>query len=51
MPALINTLIITLLSLVIAVPFGIFAAIYLVEYAKKGMTKDSPPLYNDWTNF
>lgn len=36
MPALINTLIITLLSLVIAVPFGIFAAIYLVEYAKKG---------------
>ena len=35
MPALI-TLIITLLSLVIAVPFGIFAAIYLVEYAKKG---------------
>ena len=36
MPALINTLIITLLSLVIAVPFGIFAAIYLVEYATKG---------------
>ena len=36
MPALINTLIITLLSLLIAVPFGIFAAIYLVEYAKKG---------------
>ncbi len=35
MPALINTLIITLLSLVIAVPFGIFAAIYLVEYAKR----------------
>ena len=36
MPALINTLTITLLSLLIAVPFGIFAAIYLVEYAKKG---------------
>ena len=36
MPALINTLIITLVSLVIAGPFGIFAAIYLVEYAKKG---------------
>lgn len=36
MPALINTLIITLLSLVISVPFGVFAAIYLVEYAKKG---------------
>lgn len=36
MPALINTLVITLLSLVIAIPFGVFAAIYLVEYAKKG---------------
>lgn len=36
MPALINTLIITIFTLVIAVPFGVFAAIYLVEYAKKG---------------
>ena len=36
MPALINTLVITALSLVIAVPIGIFAAIFLVEYAKKG---------------
>ncbi|MCC8045837.1 MAG: phosphate ABC transporter permease PstA [Clostridiales bacterium] len=36
MPALINTLIITLLALVVAVPLGIFAAIFLVEYAKKG---------------
>lgn len=36
MPAIINTLIMTALSLVIAVPFGIFAAIYLVEYAKRG---------------
>ena len=36
MPALINTVIMTLLSLVIAVPFGIFSAIFLVEYAKKG---------------
>ena len=36
MPALINTLIITALSLLIAVPLGIFSAIYLVEYAKKG---------------
>ncbi len=34
MPAIINTLIMTGLSLVIAVPLGIFAAIYLVEYAK-----------------
>lgn len=36
MPALINTVIMTALSLLIAVPFGIFSAIYLVEYAKKG---------------
>lgn len=35
-PALINTLSLTLLALVISVPFGIFAAIYLVEYAKRG---------------
>lgn len=33
MPALINTIIMTLLSLVIAVPIGIFSAIFLVEYA------------------
>ena len=36
MPALINTVIMTFLSLLIAVPFGIFSAIFLVEYAKKG---------------
>ena len=36
MPAIINTLIMTGISLLIAVPFGIFSAIYLVEYAKKG---------------
>lgn len=36
MPAIINTITMTLLSLVIAVPLGIGAAIYLVEYAKKG---------------
>lgn len=36
MPALVNTIIMTLLSLLIAVPFGIFSAIYLVEYAKRG---------------
>ena len=35
-PAIINTLIMTVLSLVLAVPLGIFAAIYLVEYAKRG---------------
>lgn len=36
MPALINTLTMTFLSLLAAVPLGIFAAIFLVEYAKKG---------------
>ena len=36
MPALINTVIMTFLSLFIAVPFGIFSAIFLVEYAKRG---------------
>ncbi|MGC4020086.1 MAG: phosphate ABC transporter permease PstA [Muricomes sp.] len=36
MPALANTVTMTLLSLVIAVPLGIFAAIFLVEYAKRG---------------
>lgn len=36
MPALINTIIITFLALLIAVPIGIFSAIYLVEYAKRG---------------
>ena len=36
MPAIINTLTMTLLSLLIAVPLGIFSAIYLVEYAKRG---------------
>ncbi len=35
-PALINTVIMTLLSLLIAVPLGVFSAIYLVEYAKRG---------------
>lgn len=35
-PALINTVFMTLLSLLIAVPIGIFSAIFLVEYAKRG---------------
>lgn len=35
-PALVNTVSITFLSLLVAVPLGIFAAIYLVEYAKRG---------------
>ena len=36
MPAIINTVIVTGLSLLIAVPLGVFSAIYLVEYAKRG---------------
>ena len=36
MPALINTIIMTFLSLLIAAPLGIFSAIYLVEYARRG---------------
>ncbi|MCE5188274.1 MAG: phosphate ABC transporter permease PstA [Eubacteriales bacterium] len=36
LPALLNTVLMTLLSLVIAVPLGVFAAIYLVEYARRG---------------
>lgn len=35
-PAIVNTVIITVISLLLAVPVGIFAAIYLVEYAKRG---------------
>lgn len=36
MPAIINTVIMTLLSLAIAVPIGVFSAVYLTEYAKRG---------------
>ncbi len=36
MPAIINTLIYTAAALVMAVPAGIFAAIYLAEYARRG---------------
>ena len=36
-PAIINTLIMVVLSLLLSVPFGIGAAIYLVEYAKRGI--------------
>jgi phosphate transport system permease protein len=35
-PALLNTIIITLLSLMIAAPLGIFSAVYLSEYACRG---------------
>lgn len=36
LPSIINTLIMTVIALAISVPFGIFTAIYLVEYAKRG---------------
>lgn len=36
LPALLNTVLMTLLSLLIAVPLGVCAAIYLVEYAGRG---------------
>ncbi len=36
LPSIINTLLLTALALVIATPLGIFSAIYMVEYAKKG---------------
>ncbi len=35
-PALVNTVTMTLVSLLIAVPLGVFSAVYLVEYAKRG---------------
>lgn len=35
-PALINTITMTLCTLLIAVPLGIFSAVYLTEYAKRG---------------
>ena len=38
LPAIINTVFMTALSLLIAVPCGIGAAIYLAEYAKRGNT-------------
>ena len=36
LPALINTVIMAVLSLALAVPLGIFAAVYLAEYARRG---------------
>lgn len=35
-PSIINTIIVVILTLLIAGPIGIFSAIYLVEYAKRG---------------
>jgi phosphate transport system permease protein len=35
MPAIINTITVTLIALAISVPLGVFSAIYLAEYAKR----------------
>lgn len=36
LPAIINTVLMTALTLLMAVPIGVFSAIYLVEYARRG---------------
>lgn len=36
MPAVINTIAMTFMALLVAVPIGVFSAIYLVEYARRG---------------
>ena len=36
LPAIINTVTMTVFSLVLAVPIGVFSAVYLTEYAKRG---------------
>jgi len=35
-PALVNTIVIIVLSIVVSAPLGIFSAVYLVEYSKRG---------------
>lgn len=36
LPALLDTLVMVVLALLLATPLGVFAAVYLVEYAKRG---------------
>lgn len=36
LPSIFNTLLLTFFTMLIAIPVGVFSAIYLVEYAKKG---------------
>jgi phosphate transport system permease protein len=36
LPSIVNTVLMTLFSLLIAIPFGLFTAIYLTEYARRG---------------
>ena len=44
-PALVDTVIMVLLALAIATPLGIFAAIYLVEYASQGLRQIRFPVF------
>ena len=45
MPSIINTLIMTALTLLIAVPIGVFSAIYLVEYSNRGSKFQMHPVH------
>lgn len=36
LPSIFNTLLLTLLTLIIAIPVGVFSAVFLVEYSRKG---------------
>lgn len=36
LPSIFNTLLLTLLTLLIAIPVGVFSAVFLVEYSRKG---------------
>jgi len=36
LPAIMNTVVVVFLALLVAVPLGVFAAVYLIEYAKRG---------------
>ena len=48
MPSIINTLVITFLSLLIAVPLGIFSAIYLWNTPTREQIRgDHPPYHRD----
>ncbi|MDR0552095.1 MAG: phosphate ABC transporter permease PstA [Spirochaetaceae bacterium] len=44
LPALVSTIIVTLLSLAIAAPLGIFAAVWLVEYTRRGAMRRTKPV-------
>jgi phosphate transport system permease protein len=36
LPSIVNTVLMTLLALLLAIPFGLFTAVYLAEYARRG---------------